>query len=126
LAIGPRLKDGNYVMVSGTDNDYSVTQNGSGQQFDAYFRFTDADPFAGSIQCPLGLITGCFTTADLSADSDIDVMFDLPNDGSYKLLPGILHAYRVSADDLGNVIRSGHPNKDREDEKNNDDEQWED
>jgi len=35
------LKDGNYVMVSGTDNDYSVTQNASGQQFDVYFRFTD-------------------------------------------------------------------------------------
>lgn len=35
--IGPRLKDGNYVMVSGTDNDYSVTQNASGQQFEAYF-----------------------------------------------------------------------------------------
>ncbi|HRI38805.1 MAG TPA: esterase-like activity of phytase family protein, partial [Nitrospira sp.] len=60
LAIGPRLKDGNYVMVSGTDNDYSVTQNVSGQQFDVYFRFTDADPFAESIQCPLGSLTGCF------------------------------------------------------------------
>jgi hypothetical protein len=35
------LKDGNYVMVSGTDNDSSVTQNASGQQFDVYFRFTD-------------------------------------------------------------------------------------
>ena len=126
LAIGPRLKDGNYVMVSGTDNDYSVTQNGSDQQFDVYFRFTDADPFAGSIQCPLGLFTGCFSTADLVADGHIDVMFDLANDGSYKLLPAVLHAYRVSADDLGNFIRSAHPNKDREDEKNDDDERRED
>jgi len=72
------------------------------------------------------LLTGCFTTDDLSADGDIDVMFDLPTDGSCKLLPGVLHGYRVSADDLGNVIRSGQPNKDREDEKNDDDEGLED
>jgi hypothetical protein len=53
-------------------------------------------------------------------------MFDLPNDGSYKLLPGGLHAYRASADHAGHFMRSGHPKKDREDEKNNDDERWED
>ena len=34
LAIGPRLKGGNYLLLAGTDNDYSVTQNGSNEQFD--------------------------------------------------------------------------------------------
>lgn len=119
LAVGPRLKDGSYVMVIGADNDYSVTQNALGQQFDVYFRVTDADPFAGSIQCPLGLTTGCFTTADI-ADGIIHEMLDLPSDGSYTLLPGVLHAYKVSAADLGNFVRPGH----RHDRDDNDD--WED
>lgn len=107
LAIGPRLKDGSYVLVTGTDNDYSVTQNATSQQFDVYFRMSDADPYVGSIQCPLGLTTGCFTTADV-ADGVINELVELPNDGSYKLLPGVLHAYKVSAADLGDFIRPGH------------------
>ena len=37
LTIGPQLGDGSYVMLAGTDNDYSVTQNGTGVQFDVYF-----------------------------------------------------------------------------------------
>ena len=32
LAIGPRLNDGSFMMLAGTDNDYSVTQNASGAQ----------------------------------------------------------------------------------------------
>ncbi len=107
LAIGPRLKDGSYVLVTGTDNDYSVTQNATSQQFDVYFRMSDADPYVGSIQCPLGLTTGCFTTADV-ADGVINELIELPNDGGYKLLPGVLHAYKVSAADLGDFIRPGH------------------
>ena len=55
----PRLNNGELPDLAGTDNDYSVTQNGSGEQFDVYQRFTDADPYAGSIQCPLGQTTGC-------------------------------------------------------------------
>lgn len=119
LAIGPRLKDGSYVLVTGTDNDYSVTQNATGQQFDVYFRVSDADPYAGSIQCPLGLTTGCFTTADV-ADGVINEMIDLPNDGSYKLLPGVLHAYKVAATDLGTFIRPGYDH-DRGDDDNQED-----
>jgi hypothetical protein len=34
LAIGPRLADGSYAILLGTDNDYSVTQTGEGEQFD--------------------------------------------------------------------------------------------
>lgn len=93
LAIGPKLADGSYLLLAGTDNDYSVTQNAGGTQFDVYFRFSDADPYAGSIQCPLGQTDACVWTANntgatLTAD--------------YKLLPGVLHAYKVSAADLGN------------------------
>ena len=39
-----------------------MTQNAGGDQFDVYFRFTDTDPFATSIQCPLGEMTGCYGT----------------------------------------------------------------
>jgi hypothetical protein len=123
LAIGPRLKNGDYLMLAGTDNDYSVTQNAVGAQFDVYFRFSDADPFATSIQCPLGAVTGCFATADLTADGDVDTLFDLPTDGSYRLLPGVLHAYRVSRADLGDyVVPSKHQwTHDRDDDDADDD-----
>ena len=106
LAIGPRLKGGNYLLLAGTDNDYSVTQNAGGEQFDVYFRFTDDDPFASSIQCPLGTTTGCFTTTG-GALAELD--------GSYKLMPGVLHAYKVSAADLGDYVRP-IPHEDDEDD----------
>jgi Esterase-like activity of phytase len=34
LAFGPRLADGGVVLIVITDNDYSVTQTGAGEQFD--------------------------------------------------------------------------------------------
>ena len=89
LAIGPKLADGSFLMLAGTDNDYSVTQNTSGAQLDVYFRFSDTAPYAASIQCPLGTTSGCIGAAT-----------SVPGDGSYKLLPGVLHAYKVSATEL--------------------------
>jgi hypothetical protein len=96
LTIGPRLASGDYLLLAGTDNDYSVTQNASGEQFDVYFRFTDADPYATSIQCPLDSVVGCFLT------SDVTKLVELTKD--YALLPGILQAYFVSASDLGDYV----------------------
>lgn len=84
LAIGPQLDDGSYLLLAGTDNDYSVTQNGSGTQFDVWFDFNAADPYASAIQCPMGSTEGC--TGLLSAN--------------HRLLPGVLHAYKASASDL--------------------------
>ena len=40
LAGGPQLTDGSFLLLSGTDNDFSVTQNGSNTQFDVYFNPT--------------------------------------------------------------------------------------
>lgn len=34
LAIGPRLADGRHLILIGSDNDYSVTQSGAGEQFE--------------------------------------------------------------------------------------------
>ena len=95
LAIGPKLNDGSYMILAGTDNDYSVTQNGSGTQFDVYFDFTNADPYANSIQCPLDDTTGCFNTSD-------NLAAVLPS--NYELVPGILHSYKISASELGNYV----------------------
>ena len=87
LAVGPQLANGQYLVLAGTDNDYSVTQNGSNVQFDVHFRFSDADPYAQSIQCPVGLVSGCSFTADGAAAS-------LTTD--HQLLPGVLHAYSAT------------------------------
>jgi hypothetical protein len=102
LAVGPRLNDGSYLILAGTDNDYSVTQNATGAQFDVYFRVTDADPYVGSIQCPIGSTTNCFATTG-------GAPLALPADGSYKLLPGVLHAYRVPASDLTGFVPAVPP-----------------
>ena len=91
LAIGPRLVNGDYLLLAGTDNDYSVTQNASGTQQDVWFDFSQADPYASSIQCPLDSTVGCVKTADGSAAIWTS---------SLKLLPGVLHAYTATAADL--------------------------
>lgn len=98
LAIGPQLANGKYLILAGTDNDYSVTQNGSNVQFDVYLRMTDADPYASSIECPVGQITGCFLTSNASSAS-------LTAD--YQLLPGVLHAY--TADISGYIAAVPEP-----------------
>ena len=87
LAIGPQLANGSFLILAGTDNDYSVTQNGTGTQFDVYFRFGDADPYATSIQCPIGVKAGCVFTAGAAAAQ---------LSSEYALLPGVLHAYTAS------------------------------
>ena len=89
-------------MLAGTDNDYSVTQNAGGAQFDVYFRVSDPDPYLGSIQCPLGAVTGCFSTTGGAPAT-------LPNDGRYRLLPAVLHAYKVPASDLIGFVPAEPP-----------------
>jgi hypothetical protein len=89
LAIGPQLAQDLYLVLAGSDNDYSVTQSGSGDQYDVWFRFTDADPYAASIQCPIGVQTGCFFTTGGAATTLTS---------EYALLPGVLHAYTARID----------------------------
>lgn len=87
LAIGPQLADGRYVILAGTDNDYSVTQNGSGVQFDVWMRMSDANPDGQAILCPVGQTTGCvFNSGGAPAT--------LSN--AYQLLPGVLQAYTAN------------------------------
>ena len=89
LAVGPQLDNGLYLILAGTDNDYSVTQSGSGTQFDVWFDFSLADPYANSLQCPIGTILNCFLTLNGNAS---------PWTNNLELLPGVLHAYTASLD----------------------------
>ncbi len=92
LTIGPRLNDGSYLMLAGTDNDYSVSQNGSGTQFDIYY-----NPTAGTrMSCDLGTLSNCFAISSTGATTTTPVT----DTTGYALIPGVLHAYKVSAADL--------------------------
>lgn len=93
LTVGPQLNDGSFLMLAGTDNDYSVTQNGTGTQFDVYFN----PGTLGRVQCDLGGTTNC--VAIKPGGSLGDPVGDLP--AGYALIPGVLHAYKASAGDLG-------------------------
>jgi hypothetical protein len=101
LTIGPRLADGSYLVLAGTDNDYSVTQNGTGTQFDVYFKPGGATP--ARIQCDIGTFANCRTISVSGAVGDeVPAGFDF--DG-YRLIPGVLHAYKASPADLAGLVR---------------------
>jgi hypothetical protein len=89
LTVGPQIGAGRYLLLAGTDNDYSVTQSGQGEQFDAWFDFALADPYASSIQCPIGQTSNCFLTTG-GAPAQLGPR--------YALLPGVLHAYAADID----------------------------
>lgn len=59
LAIGPQLDDGSYLMLIGSDNDFSVTQTGAGVQFnvcrDGVYNGVANDTVAIGDDCPAGL-----------------------------------------------------------------------
>ncbi len=112
LTIGPKLADGSYLVLAGTDNDYSVTQNGTGTQFDVYFRPNGATP--SRMQCDIGTLLNCFAIDSVGAVSATP--FPAGTDfAGYRLIPGVLHAYKASAADLAGYVapnrrhaRGGH------------------
>lgn len=88
LTIGPRLTNGGFAIVAGTDNDYSVTQNGSNVQFDVYVNFQ-----GGSVQ------------RDLDSPTLLNGVEVGPVPMGYSLIPGVLQAYRASSTDLAGYVR---------------------
>jgi hypothetical protein len=88
LAIGPRLANGDFMLLAGSDNDFSVTQDAGNVQFDVWYNFQSANPVETAIQCAFGSTTNC--TAPLTA--------------AYALLPGVLHAYRLTAAELASYV----------------------
>ena len=96
LTIGPRLNDGSYLLLAGTDNDYSASQNNSGTQFDVYY-----NPTTGArASCDLGTLSNCFAISSTGSTTITPVA----DTSGYALIPGVLHAYKVSAADLGAYI----------------------
>ena len=91
ITIGPRLKNGGYLILAGNDNDYSVTQQaGSAVQFDVYVNFN-----GGSVQ------------RDIDQPTMLNGQVVGPVPAGYVLIPGVLHAYKASAADLSEYVRPG-------------------
>ncbi|MDQ3186509.1 MAG: esterase-like activity of phytase family protein [Pseudomonadota bacterium] len=96
LAIGPKLNDGSYLMLAGTDNDYSVSQNDSSTQFDIFF-----NPATGArMSCDLETMNNCFSIDSNGAMTTTPVT----DTTGYALIPGVLHAYKASAVDLAGYV----------------------
>jgi hypothetical protein len=84
LTIGPRLRHGGFLILTGNDNDYSVTQDAATTvQFDVYVDFN-----GGNVQ------------RDLDQPTVLNGQVVGPVPAGLVLLPGMLHAYRASAGDL--------------------------
>jgi hypothetical protein len=101
LAIGPRLAHGARLILTGNDNDYSVTQNADGVQFDVYVDFN-----GNSVQ------------RDLDRPTMLNGAVVGPVPAGFVLLPGVLHAYRASAADLAGYVP---PGDDRDHDRDDDD-----
>jgi hypothetical protein len=103
LAIGPKLTDGSYLVLAGTDNDYSVTQNATSTQFDVYAKAQAGA--ASRIQCDIGTFNNCnAVNADGTPGGALPTGFDF---SGYALIPGVLHAYKASPQDLAGFVRPG-------------------
>jgi hypothetical protein len=100
LTIGPRLRGGAFLILAGTDNDYSVTQNASSVQFDVYVDFK-----GNSVQ------------RDLDQPIKLNGIEVGPVPNGYVLIPGVLHAYKASANDLAGY----HPPRGTDSDNDHDD-----
>lgn len=96
LTIGPRLRGGGYVIVVGSDNDYSVTQGGNGDAFDLYVDF-----HGNFARCVLDSRSLCVVNPPPDAPGMRDPGA-IPH--GFTLLPGVLHAYRASPCDLVDYV----------------------
>jgi hypothetical protein len=107
LAVGPRLADGSYLVLAGTDNDYSVTQNATGVQFDRYFKAGAVFGSVERIQCDIGTFANCSTvTAAGAVGAPVPPGFDFTG---FEKIPGVLHAYKASREDLAGFVRAVWP-----------------
>lgn len=91
LTIGPQLNNGQYLLLAGTDNDFSVTQNGSNTQFDVYYNPTAAAN-QKRIQCDLdaGFSNCLFVLDNGNLGAAVGGGF---GGGGYDLIPGVLAAF---------------------------------
>jgi hypothetical protein len=91
LAIGPRLADGSFALFLATDNDFSVTQNADGVQFDVCYGGSTVQQVALGDACPAG--TGLvpsrlysFQVGGASAAGFDGRLFAVPEPASWAML----------------------------------------
>jgi hypothetical protein len=104
LTIGPRLADGSYLVLAGTDNDYSVTQDAdTSVQRDVYYKPLGGGAYA-RIRCDIdvGFANCVQVSANGAPGAPVPAGFDY---SGYRLIPGVLHAYKASAQDLAGLVR---------------------
>jgi len=97
LTIGPQLIDGQYVIVLGTDGDFSITQDvNTNIQFDEYFNPSNQD----RIRCTIGTFDNCFVVND---DGTLGGAYGGATAG-FQLVPGVLFAYVSTGSDLAGYV----------------------
>lgn len=79
FSFGPRLADGSYSLIVVTDNDYSVTQSGSGEQFDV---------------CTGGLA---------GKGGSVEVKLGASCPKGKTLIPSMVYSFKVSADEYAKL-----------------------
>jgi hypothetical protein len=102
LAIGPQLADGSYLMLAGTDNDYSVTQDANtAEQMDVYF--APSGVTVTRIRCIIDTKASCsFINANGSVGAAVPAGTNLD---AYTRIPAVLQAYKVPAADLPGLVQ---------------------
>jgi hypothetical protein len=102
LAIGPELADGSYLMLAGTDNDYSISQDANtAEQLEVYFAPSGAT--VTRIRCAIGTKTACsFINANGTIGAAVPPGTNLD---AYQRIPGVLQAYKVPAADLQGYVK---------------------
>ena len=101
LTIGPKLGD-QFVIVLGTDNDYSVTQDASTTQFHEYINPANLAANAGvtRLRCDLGVTElASANCVIVNANASLGGAYSGPFDG-FTLLPGILYAFTIGEDEF--------------------------
>jgi hypothetical protein len=101
LTIGPKIGD-KFVIVLGTDNDYSVTQDASTTQFDEYINPANLAANAGvtRLRCDLGVTDlASAHCVIVNANASLGGVYGGPFDG-FTLLPGILYAFTIGEDEF--------------------------
>ena len=105
LAVGPQLDDGSYLVLAGTDNDYSVTQNGSNTQFDVYFKPNNPNNLRAQCALDQPTPTNCVV---INPDGSVGTTA-VTDTSVYSLIPGVLQAWKVSSQDLGGYTPPAQP-----------------
>ncbi|MDO9006365.1 MAG: esterase-like activity of phytase family protein [Aquabacterium sp.] len=101
-AIGPKLADGTYLMLAGTDNDYSITQNASGEQFEVFIKAGVGT--VTRIQCDIGTFNNC---KSIGGNGLVGVALPTGTDFTgYTAIPGVLHAYKSGLGDMTNYVQA--------------------